>query len=66
MLSISKKYRNNEETQQPAWNAQVLNFLQAFQRGVVKKAGVEASYTLGLLALQTRGGPGAPSDFPES
>lgn len=32
MLTVSKKYRNNKETWQPVWNAQMLvNFLQAFQ-----------------------------------
>jgi hypothetical protein len=32
----------------------------------MEEAGVEASLTLALLALQTGGGLGAPSDFPES
>lgn len=31
----------------------------------MEKVGAEASCTLALLALHTRGGPGAPSDFPE-
>lgn len=35
MLTVSKKYRNNKETQQPARNAQMLvNFLPTFQREV--------------------------------
>lgn len=40
MLTVSKKYRNNKETQQPAWNAQIfVNFLQTFQRSGWRRLG---------------------------